>query len=87
MGRRGGAQWWLAPGAAERGAHTLQAEAGRLEVAWGRRVAARIVRMLVSERRWTGFPGRGDHATVARRSKGASPRVKLTQRGGGCTWR
>jgi hypothetical protein len=54
MGRRRGAQRWLAPSAAERGSHTLQAEAGRLEVAWGGRGAARIVRTLVSEWSWMG---------------------------------
>jgi hypothetical protein len=48
---------------------------------------ARIVRTLVSERSWMGFPDRGNHATAAWRSKGTSPHVKLTQRGGGCTWR
>jgi hypothetical protein len=66
MGRRGGgARRWLAPGAAEQGTHVLQAKAGRPVVALGGRGAAHIVRTLVSERSWTGFPGRGDHTTVA----------------------
>jgi hypothetical protein len=82
----GGAWRWLAPGAAEWGAHALQAKVGQPEVAWGGCRAARIVRTLVSERSWTGFPGQGNHVTAARRSKGASPHVKLTRHGGGCTW-
>jgi hypothetical protein len=83
----GVARWWRAPGAVEQGAHALQAKVGRPEVAWGGRGAARIVWTLVSERSWTGFPGRGNHATAAWHSKGTHPRVKLTWHGGGCTWR
>jgi hypothetical protein len=56
------------------------------EVAWGGRMRARIVWTLVSERSWTRFPGRGDHATTARRNKCTSPHVKLTRLRGGCTW-
>jgi hypothetical protein len=66
------------------GGHTAAVLA--TEVAWGGRMRARIVRTLVSERSWMGFPGQGDHAVAARRSKGASPHVKLTRLGGGCTW-
>jgi hypothetical protein len=51
------------------------------------RGAVRIVRTLVSEQSWTGFPSRGDHAIAARRSKGTSAHVKHMWRGGGCTWR
>jgi hypothetical protein len=57
------------------------------EVAWGGRMRAHIVQTLVSERSWTGFPGRGDHAAAARRGKGTNPCVKLMRLGGGCTWR
>jgi hypothetical protein len=64
--------------------HTAAVRAA--EVAWGRRMRACIVLTLVSERSWTGFPGRGDHAAAAQRSKGTSPHVKLMQLGGGCMW-
>jgi hypothetical protein len=67
------------------GSHAAAVRAAK--EAWGGRMRARIVRTLVSEWSWMGFPGRGDHAAAARRSKGASPRVKLTLLRGDCTWR